>query len=142
MTTARSGYLLISLVSFVAPLTAETTTPSSPAAVHPESWPGPERAPARDARIERRVDELLSRMSLEEKAGQVIQGAITTVKPEDVKTYHLGSILNGGGGWAGDVRAAKPTDWLSAIADLGGLAGLKRSPSCGGEFSQINVASA
>ena len=82
--------------------------------------------PARDARMERRIDAILSRMSLEEKAGQVIQGAITHVKPEDVKTYHLGSILNGGGGWPGDVRKAKPTDWL-ALSDAFYAASMDRS---------------
>jgi beta-glucosidase len=96
------------------------------ATVHPEIWPAATRTPARDAGIERRVDAILARMSLEEKAGQVIQGAITHVKPEDVKTYHLGSILNGGGGWPGDVRKAKPTDWL-ALSDAFFAASMDRA---------------
>jgi len=85
-------------------------------AVHPESWPAPPHPPVHDAKIERRIDAILSKMTLEEKAGQVIQAGITTTKPEDVKTYHLGAVLNGGGGWVGDVRKAKPTDWL-ALSD-------------------------
>lgn len=113
--------LLIALLFFVAPLLGETTS-----AVHPESWPAARRTPARDARLERRIDAILSRMSLEEKAGQVIQAGITTVKPEDVKTYHLGAVLNGGGGWPGDVRAAKATDWL-ALSDAFYSASMDRS---------------
>ncbi len=95
-------------------------------AVQPESWPAAQRPPARDARMERRIEAILSKMSLEEKAGQVIQGAITHVTPDDVKTYHLGSVLNGGGGWTGDVRKAKPTDWL-ALSDAFYAASMDRS---------------
>src|ERR1700755_2504080 len=35
-------------------------------------------------------------MTLEEKVGQVIQGDIASLTPDDVRTYHLGSVLNGG----------------------------------------------
>src|SRR6185369_12074387 len=108
MTWKRTIPAPLSVAFSVASLIAGTTAPSRAVAVHPESWPPIQRTVGRDARIERRVDAILKRMSLEEKAGQVIQGGITTVKPEDVRTYHLGSVLNGGGGWPGDVRKAKP----------------------------------
>src|SRR5205085_12535617 len=55
-----------------------------------------------------------------------IQGGITTVKPEDVKTYHLGAVLNGGGGWISDVRKGKPTDLL-ALSDAFYEASIDRS---------------
>ncbi len=116
----------LSFVFSVAPLSAATPGSESAAAVHPESWAAARRPPARDARLERRVEAILGRMSLEEKAGQVIQGAITTVKPEDVRTYHLGAVLNGGGGWPGDVRKAKATDWL-ALSDAFHAASMIRS---------------
>ena len=44
----------------------------------------------------KRAEEILSLMTLEEKVGQVIQGDISTVTPEDAKNYNLGSVLNGG----------------------------------------------
>lgn len=110
--------LLLAFALSLAPLAAQT--------VDPESWPAAQRPPVRDARMERRIDALLARMTLEEKVGQVIQGAITTVKPEDVKTYHLGAVLNGGGGWPGDVRKAKATDWL-ALSDAFHAAATDRS---------------
>ncbi len=84
--------------------------------IHPELWPtgcGP--LPV-DPELEAAVGEILAGMSIEEKVGQVIQPSITEVVPEDVKTYHLGSVLNGGGGWPGEVREAAPADWL-ALAD-------------------------
>jgi beta-glucosidase len=48
--------------------------------------------------VQRRVADLLSRMSLEEKAGQMTQaerGALTA--PGDIAAYDLGSLLSGGG---------------------------------------------
>ena len=48
--------------------------------------------------VKKRVADLVSRMSLEEKAGQMTQaerGAITT--PGDIASYDLGSLLSGGG---------------------------------------------
>ena len=84
--------------------------------VHPDIWPRVPRAVPRDAALEKRIDDLLGRLTLEQKVGQVIQPSITTITPADVRNYHLGSVLNGGGGWPGDVRKATPGDWL-AMAD-------------------------
>lgn len=44
--------------------------------------------------IEKRVEDLLSRMTLEEKAAQMVQGVNFLVKPDDLKNYPLGSILS------------------------------------------------
>lgn len=44
-----------------------------------------------------RVDDLLSRMSLDEKLGQMTQGERTEVSPGEVNQYRLGSVLSGGG---------------------------------------------
>ena len=90
-----------------APVAAETP------AIHPEIWPEVPRAVRRDPSIEKRIDELLSKLTIEEKVGQVIQPSITAVTPADVRQYNIGSILNGGGGWPGDVRKATPRDWLT-----------------------------
>ena len=82
-------------------------------------WPKGVTAPSagggpRD--VEARVRSLLSQMSLEQKIGQMIQGEIKSVSPADVRTYHLGSVLNGGGSTPkGDLHATT-ADWL-ALAD-------------------------
>ena len=44
-----------------------------------------------------RVADLLGRMSLDEKIGQMTQGERATVANADVTTYRLGSVLSGGG---------------------------------------------
>ena len=80
--------------------------------IQPDQWPTIESPVRRDPAIEKAVTELLAKMSLEEKVGQVIQPSITAVTPNEVRSYHIGSVLNGGGGWPGDVRKATPADWL------------------------------
>lgn len=50
------------------------------------------------ARHDVQARELLSRMTLDEKIGQMVQADISGLKdPKDIQTYHLGSILSGGG---------------------------------------------
>ncbi|MBN2063955.1 MAG: glycoside hydrolase family 3 protein [Sedimentisphaerales bacterium] len=48
-------------------------------------------------RYDRQARELLARMTLDEKIGQMIQAETTGLKdPSDIETYYLGSILAGG----------------------------------------------
>ena len=98
-------------------------TPKSPAAtvtaspqVHPDFWPNVPKALLPNPEVERAVAELLARMSLEEKVGQVIQAEIGQVTPEDVRRYHLGSVLNGGGSHPGGRKRTSPVEWV-ALAD-------------------------
>jgi beta-glucosidase len=49
-----------------------------------------------------RAADLLSRMSLEEKAGQMVQGVRTEVTGKDMTELGLGSILSGGGSYPGN----------------------------------------
>ncbi|MCA1950810.1 MAG: glycoside hydrolase family 3 protein [Treponema sp.] len=48
--------------------------------------------------IEKRVEDLLSRMSLEEKIGQMTQIERGSLRAGDISRYKLGSVLSGGGG--------------------------------------------
>jgi beta-glucosidase len=82
----------------------------------PEVWPET-RAPFQpDAALDARVADLLSRMTLEEKVGQVIQADIGSVTPAEAAQYHLGSILNGGNSAPGGDNYAPAEEWL-ALAD-------------------------
>ena len=74
-------------------------------AITPPLPPNPE--------LEQRIDDLLARMTLEQKVGQMIQAEIAHVTPEDVATYRLGSILNGGGSHPGGNRQASQGDWVA-----------------------------
>ena len=79
-------------------------------------WPRVASAVPADPALEERVDSILSRMTLEQKVGQMVQGEIQSVSPADVRDYHLGSILNGGGSFPNRSKASSVTDWL-ALAD-------------------------
>ena len=61
-------------------------------------------APYKDASlpVADRVKDLLGRMTLEEKAGQMVQGVIGAATAADVMNLGLGSILSGGGAHPGD----------------------------------------
>ncbi len=84
--------------------------------IHPENWPQLESPVPIDVDIEKRIDDLMASMSLEELVGQTIQADISAIKPEDLLTYRLGSILNGGNSAPNyDVRTPA-TEWLK-LAD-------------------------
>lgn len=50
-----------------------------------------------DLKVEERVSDLLSRMTLDEKIGQMVQPERDAVTAEHVKNYGIGSVLSGGG---------------------------------------------
>src|ERR1044072_5975621 len=87
-----------------------------PGTVHPEIWPSPKWPLAKDAALEEKVAALLKKMTVEEKVGQVIQGDICCMTPADMKEYHLGSTLAGGGSAPGGNERAPAKEWL-ALAD-------------------------
>ncbi|MBD3289617.1 beta-glucosidase, partial [candidate division KSB1 bacterium] len=64
------------------------------------------------ASIDDRIDDLLSRMTLEEKAGQMTQADHNAINnPEDIKAYFLGSILSGGG--SDPAQGNDPIHWAN-----------------------------
>ena len=82
----------------------------------PTSWPRLTSAIAPDAALEARVREIVGKMTLAQKIGQMTQAEIKSVTPDDVRTYYLGSVLNGGGSWPHNDKHAHAADWL-ALAD-------------------------
>jgi len=91
---------------------AAAAPPPANGSVHPDLWPQAHSRGLVDGATEARIDDLLRRMSLEDKVGQIIQTDISAIVPEDLARYPLGSILAGGnGGPKGDDRAT-PLEWL------------------------------
>jgi beta-glucosidase len=84
--------------------------------VHPEIWPQQTSPLERNNVEEQRIKALISRMSVEEKVGQVIQGDIGSVTPDEVRKYHLGSVLNGGNSAPKGDNRTTPAAWV-ALAD-------------------------
>ena len=71
--------------------------------------------PATEAN-EQQVQELLSKMTLEQKVGQMIQAEIQFITPEQVSQYAIGSVLNGGGSYPKKDKYAPLSEWLD-LAD-------------------------
>ena len=104
----RSVLLVAAMVSGVAA--------AQDSVVHPDRWPAGHWPVAPDAKAEARIADLLRRMTVEEKVGQVIQADIGSVTPDDVRRYHLGSVLNGGNSGPGGDDLAPAAKWLE-LAD-------------------------
>ncbi|MEV4798414.1 glycoside hydrolase family 3 N-terminal domain-containing protein [Nonomuraea sp. NPDC049421] len=83
-------------VAVVLALLATTLTAPSPATA---AVMGAAALPYQDPSlpVATRVDDLMGRMSLDEKLGQMTQAERGSVSTSDVTTYRLGSVLSGGG---------------------------------------------
>lgn len=81
-----------------------------------DPWPEVTWPLAADPALEKRITDLMAGMTVEEKVGQLVQGDIASVTPDDVRRYRLSSILAGGNSDPGGRYDASPAEWL-ALAD-------------------------
>ena len=81
-------------------------------------WPEISKTIPVDDKIEGRIDKLIAQMSLEQKVGQMTQAEIQSITPADVKKYHIGSILNGGGSWPDKQVDGPLSAWLSIAGEF------------------------
>ena len=84
--------------------------------IHPDKWPSPQWPFPADPALEKRVDDVMAQMSVEERVAQTIQGDISSITPDDVRKYRIGSILAGGSSDPGGKYNASPAEWLK-LAD-------------------------
>ena len=124
MSYRRIGILLstIALVSCATTGTEMVTDQAAAATAqgvaHPEIWPAYEYPVPTSAEREDRIAAFVSRMTLPEKIGQLVQADLCCVTPADVREYNLGSILVGGNsGPYGDDLAPAPK-WLEAADEF------------------------
>jgi len=112
-------------VALAADVAAAKDAPSSvtassshrmPQPTHYADWPAIESRLPADPALEARVREIVASMSLAQKIGQMTQAEIKSITPAEVTTYHIGSVLNGGGSWPGGNKHAGIADWL-ALSD-------------------------
>jgi len=90
-----------------------------------QAWPA--RKPQRDAALEAKVEAALKGLSLRQKIGQMTQPEIRAITPDEVRQYAIGTVLNGGGGWPGQDRAATPAQWR-ALSEKLQAAALEATP--------------
>ncbi len=88
----------------------------APGSVNPEVWPKVESPVGLDPAVEARITELMAQMTLRHKVGQVIQADIGSISPEDLKTYPLGSVLNGGNSAPNGDNRSPASAWVE-LAD-------------------------
>ena len=67
-----------------------------------------------DSGIAVQAETLLARMNLRQKVGQMVQTERMAITPAEVKKFHIGSVLSGGGSCPGDNR---PSDWIQMNDD-------------------------
>ncbi|WNG26703.1 glycoside hydrolase family 3 protein [Cystobacter fuscus] len=121
---------LVALLALTACPSKPEPTPDNPGPVDPPppeqaidqpleplpDWPRVQSTFPRDEEMEKRIDAIVSAMTLEEKVGQMTQPEIKSITPEEVRDFHIGSVLNGGGAWPNGNKAAALQDWTS-LAD-------------------------
>ena len=90
--------------------------PAATAGAASDQWPQVTWPLAADPALEKRITDLMAGMTVEEKVGQLVQGDIASLTPDDVRRYRLGSILAGGNSDPGGRYDASPAEWL-ALAD-------------------------
>ena len=94
----------------------QTDAKDGPGSINAGNWPSVTSPVQYGDDIESRVDRLIEGMTVAQKVGQIIQADIASVTPEDVRRYHLGSVLNGGNSAPGGKQYAAAGEWL-ALAD-------------------------
>lgn len=88
-----------------------TALQNTQVSVSPDDWQSIKPLPL-DPNIEARIDEILPKLTLEQKVGQVIQADNASITPAEVKQYRLGSVLSGGNSAPGPLPYADTKTWL------------------------------
>jgi len=96
----------------------KTTTNSSTEELNINLWPKRAISPVANSDIEKKIKTILNTMSVEEKVGQIIQPELKHVTPDDVRQYHIGSILNGGGTTPNNSKYATVQDWANLAQEF------------------------
>ena len=84
---ASIRFALGAVAALVVGCTAASDKPSASGngVAHPEKWPQYKYPVPRDPAVEAKIADLLKRMTLEEKIGQLVQADLGSVTPADVK---------------------------------------------------------
>src|SRR5687767_4269998 len=104
-------FLLSFLLSACGAHAPSTDTPTEAPIATTES-PGPVIHTDPSRPVEKRIEDLLSRMTLDEKIGQMTQVEKNSIKQGDITKYFIGSILSGGGG---SPEENTPQGWYAMV---------------------------
>ena len=76
-----------------------------------EDWSRINTCEYNDSENESLITDLIGKMSIEQKVGQVIQGDLDFISPADVNKYYIGSVLNGGNTSPNGDKYSSVKDW-------------------------------
>lgn len=98
---------------------APKVQPNNELTKQPELWPKlkPQSfaADTHAEAVEKQIDQLIKQMSVAQKVGQITQAEAGRITPKEVRDYHIGSVLTGGGGFLNDNKYASVKQWVSAL---------------------------
>ena len=114
---ARRHFLRPSVLALLC-CSAAASAVAARGVAHPELWPRARSPGLVDPLSEQRISELMGRMSLEEKVGQIIQADIGYITPEDLRRYPLGAVLAGGTSAPDGGSNRTPAAWLALARAL------------------------
>jgi beta-glucosidase len=109
-TLLRASFLLFLLSACGVPPPATSAHSGSPIVATPTSGNSIYTDPSQP--VETRVEDLLKRMTLDEKIGQMTQVEKNSIAPGDITKYYIGSILSGGGGYPSENT---PQAWYTMV---------------------------
>ena len=95
-----------------APAPATTAAPTSAPTPVPAAPGGQPAYQDATLPVEQRVADLLGRMTLAEKIGQMTQVEKNSIQPRDVTAYFIGSVLSGGDG---QPKPNTPENWAAMV---------------------------
>jgi beta-glucosidase len=114
---ARQTFLQPSILALLC-CSAAASSGAARGIAHAALWPRAHSANLVDPDTEHFVNELMQRMSLEEKVGQTIQADIGHITPEDLRHYPLGAVLAGGESAPEAGTNRTPAAWLALARAL------------------------
>ena len=107
----RTGLAAAVVVASSTSLLAQEATGT----IHPLNWPQARSPVVLSAQNAELIERTLAAMTLEEKIGQLVQADIGSVTPDDVRRYHLGSVLAGGNTAPGAELRTTALRWQDTI---------------------------
>ncbi len=83
----------------------------------PDIWSAPNNPLAEnpEAAFDQEISAILSKLTLQQKIGQMVQAQMDAITPEEVRDYHIGSVLNGGNAYANNDKYASVEDWVALV---------------------------
>ncbi len=119
------GAIVIAMCGGCSTISAESSAPivanaetGEPGVANPSIWPRYEYPVAVNSADEQKIADLIRRMTVAEKVGQLVQADLCCVTAEDVREYNLGSVLNGGNSGPYGEDLAPAEKWLEAADDF------------------------